>query len=553
MEDPITKLVVRCPLQTTRPVRCSCSRQNEFSSLIDEALILSMCSDYDLNNPEGFQQARQALLIVSENVPFEEASGFNASGLEQRIVDIHDAATDGSGEPRSVAAESDLRSNDGLTTTTESSIPQSILSTASSKPSTQDAQETLRFSIFDGLGGEEKEKRLQEIFPELKPIDITLALQKFDGDADRAVEVLLTTSHLEQTGQRPKGIDGFYVDDDAVPTRRKRGKKKKAIVRSTESTNPSSANSSDESNVLDEKHRGNISYLAERLPVGESEIEEIYVQKRKSMGAAVVQILDNYIAAGIDPLGSERCPAADEQVKKYPWVPATYMAPIFGLTSSRQQAMDLIQILAAYYEKPVYLRYDVSYNISAPRLDIDTIGSNPSKPWSVVAGKAPAAPRRNAPSSSATPTTLRSGDLAELRNHSFQAAGAAYKKGGLYRSAAAVLSERGRDLSRDLHQARSSEAAQYVNQRSKPDEIDLHGVTVQDGVGIALDRVWSWWESLGEEKARKARDGFTIVTGLGRHSAGGISPLRINVFKALVADGWKVTVLTGQYLVTGRK
>lgn len=189
-------------------------------------------------------------------MPLEEASGFNASGLNtQYVVNISDASHDDPEEQRGAAIESDLRSNDGLTTTTESSVPQSLLSASSSKVSTHDANDSSRLSLFDGLTPDETEARLQEIFPELKRVDITLALQKFSGDADRAVEVLLTTAHLEQTGQRTKGVDGFYVDDDVVQNRRKKGKKKKAAVRASGSTNPSSANSSDESTVPEETHR----------------------------------------------------------------------------------------------------------------------------------------------------------------------------------------------------------------------------------------------------------------------------------------------------------
>jgi hypothetical protein len=297
---------------------------------------------------------------------------------------------------------------------------------------------------------------------------------------------------------------------------------------------------------------GNVAYLAQRLPFGESEIEDIYHQKKNSMGASLVQILDNYIALGVDPIGPGTLPVADEQAKNYPWVPAKYMSPTFRLTSNRQQAIELINILADYYEKPAYLTYDVRYNLASPTLDIET--GNKNEKWSSIA--------RNVPVSSSTGQRSSQGfvnssvdamDLLELRNHTFQTAGATYKKGGLYRSAAAVFSERGRELNRDIQRARSTQAAHYVDERSTPDQIDLHGVTVQDGVSIALDRVWRWWDSLGEERTRKAKEGFTIVTGVGKHSAGGVSRLRVNVFKALVADGWKITVLTGQYLVTGRK
>ncbi|KAH6647633.1 hypothetical protein BKA67DRAFT_539484 [Truncatella angustata] len=528
----------------------------EFSSLIDEGLILAICNERDLSKPEVFQEARDILVGLSVDVPLEEASGFNSSGLgAQQDVDISDASPGRGDEPRDIPVESDLRSNDGQTTTTESSVPQSILSTASSKASSHD--ESFHLDEFDGLSGDVAEARLQQMFPDLKHIDITLSLRKFDGDVDRAVEILLNISHLEQTGQRAMGIDGFFVHDDIVKSRKRAGKKKKkkATVRASGTSTPVAANSSDGTMIDDdETHGRNVTYLAERLPFGEAEIEEIYNQKGKSMGASLVQILDNYIAFDVEPAEAARIPVADEQAKKFPWVPATYMVPAFALSHTQQYALDLVQILAEYYEKPAYLRYDISYNLSAPRLDIDSIGNNPNKAWAAVANsKTPVSPNWSQPNSPMTPTTLRSSDYAEMRNHSFQAAGAAFKKGGLYRSAAAVHSERGRAFTQGLHQARSSEADYYVDQHSTADKIDLHGVTVEDGCRIALGRAWGWWESLGEDKARKAKDGFLVVTGQGRHNAGGVSPLRTNVFKALVADGWKVTVLTGQVLITGRR
>lgn len=220
---------------------------------------MTISLDYDLSNSQDFQLARQTLLALSENVPSEEASGFNSSGLgAQHDVDIRDADAvavhDELEQTRNIAVEGDLRSNDGLTTTTESSIPQSILSTDSSKASTsEDAQDSFQLGLAD-LSDDDKEVQLQHIFPELKRIDITLALQKFKGDTDRAVEQLLTTAHLDQTGQRKKGIDGFYVDDDHAQIRKKKGKKKRGQVRLNESTNPSSANSSDESVVPEETH-----------------------------------------------------------------------------------------------------------------------------------------------------------------------------------------------------------------------------------------------------------------------------------------------------------
>jgi hypothetical protein len=74
-----------------------------------------------------------------------------------------------------------------------------------------------------------------------------------------------------------------------------------------------------------------------------------------------------------------------------------------------------------------------------------------------------------------------------------------------------------------------------------------------DGVRIAKQRVWSWWNNLGEERRALARrDGFTIITGVGKHSVGGVSRLRQAVGAYLRYDGWRVETLTGRFYVTGR-
>ncbi|KAK3941469.1 hypothetical protein QBC46DRAFT_382767 [Diplogelasinospora grovesii] len=98
-------------------------------------------------------------------------------------------------------------------------------------------------------------------------------------------------------------------------------------------------------------------------------------------------------------------------------------------------------------------------------------------------------------------------------------------------------------------------AERHVNQQSTSSRIDLHGVRVLDGVRIAKTRVRQWWDGLGDgyERERAAKQhGFTVITGIGLHSANGDSRLRRAVGTALKNDGWKVETLTGQFYITGR-
>lgn len=119
-----------------------------------------------------------------------------------------------------------------------------------------------------------------------------------------------------------------------------------------------------------------------------------------------------------------------------------------------------------------------------------------------------------------------------------------------------MLAERARE---QLGRSRAAQAETYealVDEQSSAGRIDLHGVPVADGVRIALERTRGWWAGLGEDRARRAREeeggGFTVVTGLGIHSAKGVSRLRQDVGAALKRDGWRVRTETGQFVVTGR-
>ncbi|KAK7931455.1 smr domain-containing protein [Apiospora marii] len=551
MEDPTARLV------------------GELSSFLDEPTILSICSDFHLNDPEQFQTAREILLSISRDVEAEEATGFNPSGIgADELVDINKLNLDDADETAAAVNESDVKSSDGLTTTTDSSQAQSLFSASSSKASTIDASETFRVGVFDGLRDAEKEEQLLSMFTSLKPVDVRLALKKTKGDASLAIDHLLNIEWLEQTGQRVKGVDGFYTPDETAPQRKRKGKKKKAGVRASESkgSSPSSPVDSEDGaglNVasLDTElhHAQNIAYLSERFTQPESDVSAIYYNRGESMGASVIQIVDNYLALGIQPVFGPQLSAFEEQLKKqYSWIPVEYFPPIIELTPTRGYAEDVVGILASYFEKPEYLKYDISYSVASSAADGELLSSN-----GVIdlRAKPAASSGSTTPVTGSFPTNLKSATASvqnwtAMRDHSYNSAAAAFRKGRsdpMFRLAAGYYAERAREQASAQRNAASIEAGYLVEQSSTADKIDLHGLTVQDGVNIALQYVRRWWERLGEDKARKARDGFTVVTGIGRHNSDGKSRLRTNVCKALLADGWKVEVLTGQFLVTGRK
>ncbi|RYP52277.1 hypothetical protein DL768_002489 [Monosporascus sp. mg162] len=476
---------------------------DELRSLLDEVTILSIASDYDLTDPQEFAVAREVLLAISKDVEAEEATGFNPSGLGVNdVVDINASNSGVGSDPTASVVEIDIKSNSGLTTTTESSQPLSLAS-GTSKTSTQETPALLHVSIFDGLGAEEKESQLCQMFKSLKPIDIKLALKKLKGDADLAIDELLNLQWLEETGQRVKGVDAFYVSEEEAPSKKKKAKKKKKVPKERSRREPLSPGGTEQKNVADEEHDENIAYVSERLHMPMPDVTSIYYRRNASLGATIVEIIDNYVALGVQPSDEEQLLDVGELANKYSWVPREYISGLLDLCPTRQYALDLTTLLGDYFEKPRYLKYDVSYSIIA------------SKPEPIAASG------DNAGASKAQLTLKSTSPRSPT--------------GGARKHTASISRSFG---------ASSTEAEYIVDQQSTRDMVDLHGVTVQDGVDIALDRVRRWWEGLGEDRARRAKEGFTVVTGIGRHNPDGRSPLRINVFKALIADGWKVEVLT---------
>ncbi|KAI1758382.1 hypothetical protein F4782DRAFT_477849 [Xylaria castorea] len=528
---------------------------DELCSLLDEATILSISSDYNLQNPEEFAAAREILLAISENVEAEEATGFNPSGFGGHDLVGISSSHDGAGSEAISAREGDLKSNDGLTTSTETSHSSSVRSGSSSMAPAKEIPGILHVSVLDGLTNEEKERRLAAMFVSLKLIDIKLTLQKTKGDADLAMDELLNLQWLEQTGQRPKGVDGFYVSDDDVTKAKKKGRRKtKKASKAATSRSADMATSSEDSNRDEVADTDNISFISDRFALPVSEATTIYQRNKFSLGATILAILDNYISFGLESEGIyNQQRQMEEQKKRIPWIPNDYFSPIFNTTTNVQAATDIINVLANHFEKPAYLKHDVFYSVVATDVEIvsELPGSTGSKSSQTVQRL------RTAPTTLQEASAARA-TMAASANHSYASASSAFKKGRsdpLMRQAGAFYAERARSEAASRREAVSVEAEFLVDQQSTRDTIDLHGVPVQDGVAIALDRVWRWWNALpDEDRVRRVvrHGGLKVVTGLGRHNPDGKSRLRINVCKALVADGWRVEVLTGAYLVIGR-
>lgn len=317
--------------------------------------------------------------------------------------------------------------------------------------------------------------------------------------------------------------------------------------------------------VLTNFKTDNIAFISERFSLPISEAMDLYRRNKFSLGTAILSVLDNYLALSLpSSSGREQSRRIEEQKARVPWIPQEYFPPIMNTTTTYQAAIDVVDALANHFKKPAYLKLGLSYNIVASDLEIASDIPLPISPTS---------PRREAYSPITKPPTYQQfrtipatleqasaakASIAASKNHSYAIASSAFKRGRsdpLMRQVGSYYMEEVRTKAASHRQAISAEAELLVDRKSKPGQVDLHGVSVLDGVNIALDRTWRWWNALGEQGrsgSRVRRETLEVVTGWGRHTVDGRSQLRASVIKALLADGWKIEILTGSCLVVGR-
>lgn len=433
---------------------------DEFRSALDESLIIAIVGDYDL--AVQFEEARAVLQGLSKDAEAEEASRFNASGV--------DGDVDGLEGLEGPAHTNSSHSNSGSKPCTDISSRTDPSDSLSEQFDLLDFHEDVDVLALDEDG---KIAELKTMFPLLKDIDIRFSLRKADGDFTRACEELLSTQFLEENGLRPRGIEGAFRDDGH--TGRKKG-------RSGAETPKDKAG----------KARLDVEYRLKPLD------------------------LDAEGKAASSPVSP--APAASRLLARRSSLP--------GLVPSASASIAAVT--------------------SAP----NTPALKSSTEWQTVQPS-------NRPRKTYTELARDAADARATTDQSFAAVHAAYRRGksdALFRPVAGVLAERAREQLGRSKAAQSEAYEALVDDNSSSGHIDLHGVPVADGVRIALERTQAWWAALGEDRARRARsgEGFTVVTGLGNHSSGGVSRMRQDVGAALKRAGWRVRTETGQFVVTGR-
>lgn len=181
---------------------------------------MAIANDHDLTIKAEYEAAHTILSSLAQDVPAEEATGFNPSGL----LDPAD------GESRHTKEESTQASTITTQPTPQTPhTPRGDSSSAGQPVSENDGNWFIpQLTSFNNETEQSKLDQLSSMFSGLKPYDVQHALKKNQGDFQDALDDLLNLQYLQATGQQIKGIDGFFDDDNDGTKKSKKKKRGKA-------------------------------------------------------------------------------------------------------------------------------------------------------------------------------------------------------------------------------------------------------------------------------------------------------------------------------------
>lgn len=503
---------------------------------------MAILSDFDLNDSDQLNSAKQTLEIVKATVPDDEASGFDASAASGPQILIGKLGGAGENESQSGSGQS----APGWTSQTDdtslghemSSLDLDGLEFTTNGASTPSDKSTDNSytSQLDDLDEEEKKTALMGIFPTLKPFDVKWTLKKYKGNASLAIDELMNESFLEKYGLRHKGIDAFSESDIPPRLRKNKARNKKRKGRITEDD----ANTQVPDLPLQSKWetgRYEVDLIATRTGMPVQQVSSMYHKSGGSVQATLVALIEAHKGLNMEDDDPMTQINASELHERFPSIQTPDLEALVQLTHpSIANARDLAKALSSRphgSQTPIQIELrhaplslnDPSTSFSSakpkfnPALDLDPIAAN---------------------TITSTYTTAR--------NTAFSQASTYYRKGKsdhLMGGAAAYYSQEGRSYHALAKSAESDAADALVSSQSTGGYLDLHGVSVKDAVRISRERVTAWWHEGGKGGR------YRIVTGVGHHSQGGKSRLGPAVGKMLMREGWKVEVASGNLYIGG--
>ncbi|MCJ1481170.1 hypothetical protein MMC06_001326 [Schaereria dolodes] len=526
------------------------SMKKEYCPPIDSALFFAIISDYDLSEATAIQEARATLDALKQSAESVDDTAFDPSG-SSRLADAesaqesHDRAQSWNGDVLSRSEETDL-----------TSVSQPLDSLHIYDTSRFDAQDNGGASGQDydigleDLSPEDKQALLLEMFPTMRPFDISFTLKKSRNDFGKTVEellnhVFLEDEHVNNGEATPtRGIDGFLSAETNARGRKLKGKKRKRtnLARRSSSTPAPLCESSPNTSLSKwDLAKRDVDFIAQRTYLPPKTITSMYHESGASLPTTILALCALPQHSFENPHISSPAPQTlqshtHELGLDFSHLPMNILKALIELTHpSTASAHELASALDRSHSSknggiqviPRYARPELSTSPSPPQ--------TPTAPAQTQTLTLP--PTLSAPAHAAA--------YATARNHALGRASAAYRASRsqpLMSAAASYYSQVSRNISSQSLRYASAAASALVASHSTPTSCDLHGVNVKDGVRIARERVEVWWNSEGEwarEGKVRGEAGFRIVVGVGRHSEGGKGRLGPAVGAMLKREGWR--------------
>ena len=413
---------------------------------------------------------------------------------------------------------------------------------------------------LEDMSREKKEEYLKNMFTIMKPYDISFVLKKCKGILCQAIDELLNLSALEEESQQsqeghiliPKGIEGFLGQENGG--RGRKGKSKKPS-RTNESSRASSVASgltdaSNEQRNVWKASTEDVDFICSRTNIPQKRVKSVYHANATSLSATIRTLATeqgtSFITLNeLDPLIQLQVHDLQREFESVP------DSQLFGLLHMARRIPSVARELATVMvssPEPIQNGKVTGMVQYAPYVASDDVSLSPPQSPSPLIKSDPTYTRAVAISHSTAASVAYAQAAASNRRG---------KSDHLMNGATSYYNDVGREHSRAAKALFAAAADGLVASQSTSHSVDLHGVGVANAVRIAQEKVNIWWQDLGDAKyapggGGPVRDGYRIVTGIGRHSKDGAPRIGPAVSRMLVREGWKVVVGQGETIVYGK-
>ena len=491
-------------------------------------------------------ELRQTLDQIKQDAQTEEETGFDPSGTSGHLPVERDLSADSSSN--SVIKSSDAELESLATGLSDFTWEDSVKNDRATQPQ------------WEHLSNDGKEDRLSELLPQMNRTTIRFTLRKNQSRFDQSMDELLLLAFLdEDEKQNADSLEPYSVGAYRGKGRKKRSRKNGhgSLHDAVASTTNTSTESLPTRNVWTTS-KEDVDFIRARTALSTDLVSSIYHSNGASLPATISTLAMKHAPTprqmeSTDP--TLQIKVAD-LAQDYPQLRQDMLFGLFTITNN--DASKTNELIHALLRSPASSRPLIPAQITPHYAPLPVHSEKSSNIRTQIPSSSSTTPLTDPYLTQQTASTSRIAG-----SEAFTKASSAYRRGKSDRhfgAVAAYYSDIGREHMRAAREQSSSAANSLVSMKSTPSSIDLHGVSVMDAVRIASQRTQTWWDSLGDSKlvpggtgAVALREGFRIVTGVGRHSKDGAPKVGPAVTKRLINEGWKVDLGQGELLVTGKR